>query len=219
MTRTITRPYDTSLIVGRFQGFHFGHEHLINVALSVADRVVILVGSSQEHNTAKNPFDVITRQSLIKEIFPGPEVIVGHIPDLDLSDAKTVDAKWAHHVLDTAKQHIRKIPDVYIYGGEPKNLQWFRHSKELIHLTKHMTEMIVAREKFNISGTIMRELMFRDKFDQWMVKCNSKLHKHYPELRAKYLAVPELTDAIRMHLRVKNQGWTDKPVLLTKGEK
>ena len=52
----MNKSWDLSLIVGRFQGLHAGHVHLIETALSVSDRVLILIGSAQEHGTILNPF-------------------------------------------------------------------------------------------------------------------------------------------------------------------
>ena len=48
------KPYDVGVICGRFQTFHIGHESLVNTALTLCDRVLILVGSSQECGTERN---------------------------------------------------------------------------------------------------------------------------------------------------------------------
>ena len=43
----MSKPYDTALIVGRFNTLHKGHQKLIDTALTLCDRVLILVGSAQ----------------------------------------------------------------------------------------------------------------------------------------------------------------------------
>lgn len=48
------KPYDTGLVVGRFQTFHIGHQRLIETALTLCDRVLILVGYAQECGTERN---------------------------------------------------------------------------------------------------------------------------------------------------------------------
>lgn len=158
--------WDLSLIVGRFQGFHIGHSHLIETALSVSDRVLILIGSSQEHGTELNPYSVTSRQFQIKEVFPQDNVLIGCIPDLN--EEKIVDEAWGNHVLSIAKQYTRKIPDVYTYGLQPENHNWFKASEYLRYETKHMTEIVVSRDKFNISGTMIRKFLLEDDFDKWM---------------------------------------------------
>lgn len=39
--------YDVGMVCGRFQTFHKGHESLIESAVALCDRVLILIGSSQ----------------------------------------------------------------------------------------------------------------------------------------------------------------------------
>lgn len=201
------KPFDLSLILGRMQMFHVGHEHLINTALSVSDRVLVLLGSAQEYGTIKNPFPAITRHNMIKEVFPGHEVIVGAINDID---GTTIDENWANHVLSTVKQYTRKMPDIYIYGHEPKNHNWFKCSPELITRTKQMTEMIVARERHNISATQMREWLFYDEFDKWAAFANPKLHKLFEVYRTELLNAKEIKPLVKQYLERKQESWADK---------
>ena len=49
------KPYDCGVVCGRFQTFHIGHESLIDTALRLCDRVLILIGSAQEYGTERNP--------------------------------------------------------------------------------------------------------------------------------------------------------------------
>ena len=205
--RTITRPYDTALVVGRFQTFHLGHESLINTALSLADRVVLLIGSSQEHGTLMNPFSVITREKMIRSIFPGSEVMVSSISDVNAE--KIVDEIWGNHVLSNVKQLIRKAPDVYLHGQEAHHINWFRASNNLINETKHMAEVIVARERINISASTLRDYMFKDEFEKWAKYVNPKLHKHYSDLRTELLLAPGMKELVHEHLKFRQPAWSD----------
>ena len=45
----MNKPYDSGLIVGRFQTFHKGHQRLVETGLTLCDRLLILVGSAQEY--------------------------------------------------------------------------------------------------------------------------------------------------------------------------
>ena len=38
------KPYDSGVIVGRFQNLHKGHERLIDTGLLLCDRLLILIG-------------------------------------------------------------------------------------------------------------------------------------------------------------------------------
>ena len=54
-----------ALIVGRFQPFHKGHLFLIKKALTLADKVVIGIGSANIIDV-NNPIDFETRKKIIR---------------------------------------------------------------------------------------------------------------------------------------------------------
>ena len=60
------KQYDYLVFIGRFQPFHYGHEEVIDKALSLADKVILLVGSSNQPRTIKNPFTFEERKMMIK---------------------------------------------------------------------------------------------------------------------------------------------------------
>ena len=62
------KPYKLGIVVGRFQSFHTGHENMINTAVMMCDKVLLLVGSSQESGTMKNPFTYEERKRILHKI-------------------------------------------------------------------------------------------------------------------------------------------------------
>ena len=56
---------DTIVFIGRFQPFHNGHLEVIRTALSKAKKVLVLVGSSNQPRTPKNPFTFEERRNMI----------------------------------------------------------------------------------------------------------------------------------------------------------
>lgn len=48
--------YDLAIVIGRFQPFHEGHQPLMETALKMSNNVLVLVGSTQQAPTVKNPF-------------------------------------------------------------------------------------------------------------------------------------------------------------------
>lgn len=75
--------YDSGMVVGRFQTFHLGHQHLIDSALQLCDRVLVFVGSSQEYGTERNPLNVETRIRMLRQIYENDkEVMIYPLPDL-----------------------------------------------------------------------------------------------------------------------------------------
>lgn len=204
----ISRPYDAGLYVGRFQHIHKGHEATIEQALMVCDRLLILVGSAQEQGTIRNPWDVSLRINMIKEVYPHDNVIVHALSDY--SEPGDITAAWGNHVLSAVKQHLRKTPDIMIYGKEDSNMNWFAHQPNEV---RNITEMIIARDRYSMSATQMREWLFWDNFDLWKEHANPKLHKHYDLLRRELLSAPGMKDLVRIHLSKPLETWNDRPTI------
>jgi len=130
--------YSTALIVGRFQPFHKGHRYLLQQALSVADSIVIAVGSSNIQNE-DNPMSYETRVEMLRlvleqehitdcaeKIVPSPD-----FPD-DATWLKTLventgsfqvalgNNDWTNAVLAAAGYNVLPVPflDREIYQGQ-----------------------------------------------------------------------------------------------------
>jgi bifunctional NMN adenylyltransferase/nudix hydrolase len=56
MSSNSNKPYELSVVIGRFQLKHVGHGLLLNKAASLANNVLVLIGSSFKPRTYKNPF-------------------------------------------------------------------------------------------------------------------------------------------------------------------
>lgn len=202
-----TRPFDLGLYVGRFQHFHIGHQAVLDKALLLCDRVLVLVGSSQEQGTLRNPFSAATRMGLISEIYPiQMGVNVSTLPDLSGPDDITPD--WGRHVLATVKQLTRKLPEVMIYGNDQARSAWFDPQD-----IATVSEVIVSRQLNPISATQMREWLLRGDeqyaADQWHAHAHPRLHKHFDQLRGELLRAPAYTEIARK-LAHRPTSWSDK---------
>lgn len=69
------------VLVGRFQPFHNGHLFLVNEALKQVDCLLIVLGSSQESRTVKNPWTVDERIEMIQAACPDMPLHCVGIPD------------------------------------------------------------------------------------------------------------------------------------------
>ena len=105
------KPYDVGLICGRFQTFHIGHEKLVNTGLLLCDRVLILVGSSQESGTERNPLNIATRLDMIREIYgDSPNIKVYGLADM--TNKNDVRPEWGRYLLDNVHRYIYKNPEI-----------------------------------------------------------------------------------------------------------
>lgn len=89
----------TALFIGRFQPFHLGHLKVIKWILEIYDKIIIVIGSSQESNTDKNPFTAEERKEMINNTLKVENIenyeIIG-IPDVNDDDT------WVKTVLEKA---------------------------------------------------------------------------------------------------------------------
>lgn len=177
------KPYDVGFICGRFQMFHRGHEKLIQTGLMLCDRLLIFIGSSQEDGTERNPFNITTREHMLKSIYGNDEnIMIYGLPDL--TNENDITPEWGKYLLKKIDRYIYKKPDIMIYGNDESRSDWF--AKEDL---SNMTELIINRSDLPISATLVREYMVYDQRKEWMKLVNPKLHKMYDELRMQLMSV------------------------------
>ena len=183
----MSKPYDVGVICGRFQTFHIGHESLVDTALKLCDRVLILIGSSQECGTERNPLNIDTRIRMLRAIYGNDDSII--IKGLsDLTNENDIRPEWGRYLLDNIDRYIYKTPELMIYGNDESRSRWFDPED-----IKDVTEIIVSRGKIPISATQVRALMVADNRREWQKWVNPKLHKMYDEIRRELMSVPFYT--------------------------
>lgn len=150
----------------------------------LCDRLLILIGSSQECGTERNPLNITTRVKMLKTIYGDrPEIMIYGLADL--TNENDIRPEWGKYLLDNADRYIYKNPELMIYGNDESRSSWF--AKEDL---KNTTELIINRYDLPISATLVRGYMVKDERKKWMECVNPKLHKLYDELRAELMSVP-----------------------------
>ncbi|MCK5602478.1 bifunctional nicotinamide-nucleotide adenylyltransferase/Nudix hydroxylase [Candidatus Pacearchaeota archaeon] len=92
--------YDLAVFIGRMQPLHNGHVQNITNALEIADNVLVIVGSTNQPRTPKNPFTGDERATMIKKVFPSDRVRVEGVEDF------YPDTLWLKNVQTMAHKHI-----------------------------------------------------------------------------------------------------------------
>lgn len=64
------KKYDFGIVIGRFQPFHLAHQDLIKHSLSIAEKVIIVLGSARSAPDVKNPFTPAMREEIVRACFP-----------------------------------------------------------------------------------------------------------------------------------------------------
>lgn len=105
--------YDAAVLIGRFQPYHKGHAALLEQALALAPRVVVVLGSAMHAASAKNPFLSEERAAMIRSTLSETDAErVSFIAVRNYYD----DVRWAAAVSAAVKAQIGPSTHVALIG-------------------------------------------------------------------------------------------------------
>ncbi len=120
----MSQQYDLLVFIGRFQPFHLGHQRVVHLALEQAKQVLILVGSSYQARTIKNPFTYQEREVMIQQNLD-PQYI-GRVAIRPIRDYPYNDAKWLAEV----QNHVDVLSQGVGTSGGPKKVGVIGYEKD-----------------------------------------------------------------------------------------
>lgn len=109
--------YDLAVFIGRFEPFHLGHFAILQRALALAERVVVLVGSAEAPRSAKNPWSFAERAVMIQAALGADAARVTALP---LRDHLYNENAW----LAEAQAQVASV------ASDAKNIGLFGLSKD-----------------------------------------------------------------------------------------
>jgi len=165
----MTKRYKRVVLIGRFQPVHRGHLANFLQALDIADKVIILVGSSFQPQTPKNPFTFDERSDMIDEcIFEGISAYSDRVNDVSIYPLR--DFKYSNNSWISEVQHLVKVDspdiadsDIAIMGYDKDETSWYNHAFPewpFVHL-----KGFVEFGSNPIDATKIRELYFEGHLD------------------------------------------------------
>jgi len=119
-----------TVYIGRFQPLHNGHVHVLKKALSSSDLTIVLIGSSGNSRSAKNPFTYTERARMIKtwQLAEMPDARMIIMP---LRDQPYNNAKWIQSVQESVELSIRESGwqnsqlEIYLTGAVKDSSSWY----------------------------------------------------------------------------------------------
>ena len=166
------KPYRLGITVGRFQLFHRGHQEMIEKALSLCEKVCVLIGSSQESGTEKNPFSYEMREALLRRIY-GEEICIFPLPDIGVGN----NSRWGEYVLGRVEECVGQKPDLLVSGKEARRVDWFGGAQGL-----SVAELYIPKT-IDISASRLRTLMIENRREEWQKYCDERLWDSFCEMR------------------------------------
>jgi bifunctional NMN adenylyltransferase/nudix hydrolase len=160
----MTKRYKVAVLIGRFEPFHNGHLANALQALDIADHLQILIGSSFQPRTPKNPFRFHERQEMVNNaiMFERHRAPISINP---LPDFKYSNNSWISYVQTTvAKEHPDvNDADICILGYDKDESSWYNHAfPEWAFIP---LEGFVEYGSMPIDATKIRELYFEGHID------------------------------------------------------
>ena len=146
------KQFDYIVFIGRMNPPHIGHFEVIEKAKKLADKVIVLVGSSNQPRTIKNPFTFDERKEMINAVEPDVTV-------MPLRDFKPDDNVWATNVQRLTSQ----VESGMSWTDKPRRGAIIGHSKDETSYYLHMFpqwEVIEHGMNESVSATDIREIYF-----------------------------------------------------------
>ena len=156
----MTKRYKVAVLIGRFEPFHNGHKSNVMQAFGIAEHVQILIGSSFQPRTIKNPFTFAEREEMIcATLGEGPYNCSA------IEDHKYSNDDWICQVQETiARQHPGvDDKDICILGYDKDDSSWYNHAFPC--WTFVPLEGFIEYGSHPIDSTKIRELMFEGHMD------------------------------------------------------
>jgi bifunctional NMN adenylyltransferase/nudix hydrolase len=154
------KKYDYGIVIGRFQPFHLAHQDLIKHSLSIAEKVIVILGSARSAPDVKNPFTPAMREEIVRACLPQDEkrIVFRAVRDYPYNDHVWI-TEVQNVVREITEDDEKEHPAIAIVG-------FFKdRSSYYLNLFPQWTfeEFYGADKRLsNINGTKIRESYFAE---------------------------------------------------------
>ena len=151
------KKHKLGMYLGRFQPFHNGHKAIVDKMLEECEKVLIVVGSSQEKGTVKNPFPAWERCEMIRGVYDY-EPVSDRVNIITIPDRLTSgnDSGWGDYVMKYLENY-GYYPDAVYQGIEAERNTWYENWAVVI---EHISRLEVP-----ISATLIRAAIMERNID------------------------------------------------------
>ena len=153
----------TGVVLGRFQPLHKGHQLIIDKSLKECSKVVILISSSQESRTYKNPLTFLERKKLIELVYPNITILP--LKDLGVGN----NCLWGDYIVNFLKEHNVDM-DAFYTGEEERRLNWFDNYNK-----PNFKIVSLSKKEVNISASLIRDMIISSNYDELSKYVDSRI--------------------------------------------
>lgn len=129
-----SNPYNILIFIGRFQPLHSGHTQVIDNALQLADKVLLLVGSTNRSRSTRNPFSFKERRNMIADTYPS-EIFNSRLIVEPINDIMYNDTQWIEQAKSVINKKILQLanhqtPNIHLHGIQDVKIGLIGHAKD-----------------------------------------------------------------------------------------
>lgn len=160
---------DVTVYIGRFNPFHNGHVHVLERALQTSKLVIVLVGSSGQARSLKNPFSFDERKAMIMNWFNGRKAgSQSNLAVLPLRDFPYSNNLWIKSVQSTVKAELRTragdLQNIHLTGSDRDDSTWYLSAFpqwKTDFVAPHFAGPVTTVR--SVSATSVREVLYTSK--------------------------------------------------------
>lgn len=159
----MSKQYKKIVLIGRFEPFHNGHLRNFKYAASIADTVHVLIGSSYQPRTIKNPFTAAERHHAIKDTLIDSGLDEAKFKFSYIRDHSYNDNLWIREVQQCVADSTVQDSEIAILGHEKDESSWYLRAFPGWNFLP--IEGFVEYGSHLIDATKIRELLFEGHHD------------------------------------------------------
>lgn len=155
-------PDSLAVFIGRFSPCHIGHKSIFESALTNFKHLLILIGSSRQPRTEKNPWTFKERSRMVFWTIP-PE-LRDRVTIRPIRDKKYDDVVWANqvtHLVRTISKHAN-LTTIKLIGHDKDDTSWY------LHTFPQWGDPVLFPATESLNATDIREILFEGKSTRYL---------------------------------------------------
>lgn len=143
--------YEYCVYIGRFSPFHNAHLAILNKAFSIAENVIVIIGSANSPRTIKNPWNDQERKEMIQSTLTPDQLLKTTF--INARDNLYNNNAWLSTVQEKINQATNYSEKVALIGFESDDTSWYLKSFPQLKFEQFKTE-------YDFHATDIRNLYF-----------------------------------------------------------
>jgi bifunctional NMN adenylyltransferase/nudix hydrolase len=145
------KQFNYCVFIGRFSIFHKGHQAILKQAFSIAEKVIVVIGSAGSARTVRNPWTLSERSEMITESLSVEDQ--SNLTIIGMKDYTYNDNMWVSVIQEKINQATNYDGKVALIGYESDETSFYLHLFPQFTYIEHGTE-------YSFHATDIRDLYF-----------------------------------------------------------